>query len=204
MIYGNRAGANAVRAGIVIQLRTTIRIRHGACLESRELCSEGGSMNDARLKGLFRRILTSPAGLTDHQQQLIRASFENLLPVQETATALFCGRLSALDPELGVLFKDQMKQQSLMAVMGTVVDNSRCLRGLFPALRDLGRRQDGYGVVDRDYDTVAAALIWTLEQALGADFTAETRKAWMVCYRILSDEMKFAASESKAPFLPPC
>ena len=158
-------------------------------------------MNDARLKGLFRRILTSPAGLTDHQQQLIRASFENLLPVQETATALFCGRLSALDPELGVLFKDQMKQQSLMAVMGTVVDNSRCLRGLFPALRDLGRRQDGYGVVDRDYDTVAAALIWTLEQGLGADFTAETRKAWMVClsYFVGRDEVRRERKQGTVP-----
>jgi hemoglobin-like flavoprotein len=161
-------------------------------------------MNDTGLKGLFRRILTSSAGLTGHQQQLIRTSFEDLLRAQETAAALFYGRLSTLDPELGVLFKDQMKEQSLMAVMGTVVDNSRCLSGLFPALRALGRRQDGYGVVDRDYDTVAAALIWTLEQGLGAGFTAETREAWTVCYRILSDEMKFAASESKAPFLPPC
>jgi hemoglobin-like flavoprotein len=161
-------------------------------------------MNDTGLKGLFRRILTSSAGLTGHQQQLIRTSFEDLLRAQETAAALFYGRLSTLDPELGVLFKDQMKEQSLMAVMGKVVDNSRCLSGLFPALRALGRRQDGYGVVDRDYDTVAAALIWTLKQGLGAGFTAETREAWTVCYRILSDEMKFAASESKAPFLPPC
>lgn len=161
-------------------------------------------MNDAGLKGLFRRILTSPAGLTEHQQRLIRASFEDFLPVQETAAALFYGRLSTLDPEIGVLCKDQLKEQGLMAVMGTVVDHSRCVRELFPALRELGRRQDGYGVVDRDYDTVAAALIWTLEQGLGADFTAETREAWTVCYRILSDEMKFAASERKAPFLPPC
>lgn len=161
-------------------------------------------MNDTGLKELFRRILTPAAGLTEHQQQLIRASFEDLLPLQETAAALFCGHLSMLDPELSVLCKAQMKEQSLMAVMGTVVDNCRCLSGLFPSLRELGRRQDVYGVVDRDYDTVAAALLWTLEQGLGAGFTDEAREAWTVCYRILSDEMKFGASARKAPLLPPC
>lgn len=161
-------------------------------------------MNNTGIKGLFRRILMPAVGLTEHQQQLIRASFEDLLPVQETAAALFYGRLSMLDPELGVLCKTQMKEQSLMAVMATVVDNSRCLSGLFPSLRELGRQQDGYGVVDRDYETVAAALVWMLEQGLGAGFTAETREAWTVCYRILSDGMKFAASERKAPLLAPC
>jgi hemoglobin-like flavoprotein len=203
MIYGNRAH-NAVRAGMARQRRSTIRIRHEACLESVKFCSEGDSMNDTGLKGLFRGILTSPAGFTEHQQQLIHASFEDLQPVQEKLDALFYGRLSSLDPKLGVLLKDQMREQSLMTVMDTVVDNSRYLKGLFPALWDLGRRQDGYGVIDRDYDTVAAALIWTLEQGLGAGFTGETCEAWTVCYRILSDEMKFAASQTKAPFLPPC
>lgn len=62
-------------------------------------------MNNTGIKGLFRRILMPAVGLTEHQQQLIRASFEDLLPVQETAAALFYGRLSMLDPELGVLCK---------------------------------------------------------------------------------------------------
>lgn len=63
-------------------------------------------MNNTGIKGLFRRILMPAVGLTEHQQQLIRANFEDLLPVQETAAALFYGRLSMLDPELGVLCRN--------------------------------------------------------------------------------------------------
>jgi hemoglobin-like flavoprotein len=144
--------------------------------------------------------------LTAHQQRLIHASFERLLPIQETAAALFCQRLFTLDPKLRCLFRGEMKDQGqkLMAMMGTVADDSHCPRRLVLALRDLGRQLDDHGLVDRDWDTVAAALIWTLKQMLGTDLTAETREAWVVCCGILADEIRFAASAKKAPLLPPC
>jgi hemoglobin-like flavoprotein len=163
-------------------------------------------MTGTGLKGLFRQIFALPAGLTERQQQLIRASFERVLPVQETVTALFYERLFTLDPQLNVLFKSDMSEQGhrLMTMMNTVVDHSHCLQRLVPALRELGRRYDSYGATDRDYNTVAAALIWTLEPELGADFTPETRGAWTACYGILADEMKAAAHEREIPLLPPC
>ena len=163
-------------------------------------------MNGTALKGLFGQIFALPARLTERQQQLIRSSFERVLAVQEAATALFYERLFGLDPRLNALFKGDMNEpgSTLMTMLRTVVDHSQCLGRLVPALRELGRRWDSYGVTDRDYDTVAAALIWTLEQELGADFTDETREAWTICYGILSDEMKSAANERKMPLLPPC
>jgi hemoglobin-like flavoprotein len=94
--------------------------------------------------------------------------------------------------------------RKLMAMMRTVVGDSHCLGRLVPAFKELGRRYGSYGVTDCDYDMVAAALIWTLEQELGADFTAETREAWTICYGILANEMKTAANERKLPLLPPC
>ena len=163
-------------------------------------------MHGTALKGLFRQIFVLPATLTEGQQQLVRASFERVLPVQETVTALFYERLFRLDPRLKVLFKGDINEQGhkLMTMMSTVVDHSHCLRRLVPALRELGRRHDSYGAADRDYDTVAAALIWALEHELGAHFTPETRGAWTACYGILADEMKAAAHEKKIPLLPPC
>ena len=127
-------------------------------------------MNGTGLKELFRQVFALPAGLTGRQQQLIRASFETLLPIQEAATALFYERVFALDPRLAAVFKEDMDKQSrkLMVVLRAVVDHSHCLGRLVPALRELGRRYDRVGATDRDYDTVAAALIWTLEQELGA------------------------------------
>lgn len=162
-------------------------------------------MNVTRLKGLFRQIFAAQAALTEHQQMSIRASFDKLRPIQGAFAALFCERLLALDPKLSVLLMSEMKAQrrTLTGIIGAVVDNSHNLRNLV-AVRDLGWRLNDCGVVDRDYDTVEAALIWTWEQGLRVDFTAETREAWTVCYGILAEEVKFAASKRKVPLLPPC
>lgn len=162
-------------------------------------------MNGTMVKGLFRQLFALPAPLTERQQQLIRTSFAKVLPVQEAAATLFYERVFALDPRLRMLFgADVNKRDRKLTVVNTVVDQCHCLRQLVPTLRELGRRYDSYGVTDRDYDTVAAALIWTLEQKLGADFTAETREAWTTCYGIVTDEMKSAANEKNVPPLPPC
>ncbi|MFL6651077.1 MAG: globin domain-containing protein, partial [Sulfurifustaceae bacterium] len=59
--------------------------------------------------------------------------------------------------------------------------------------KDLGRRHVRYGVQPSHYDTVAAALLWTLEQGLGADYTPETREAWTAVYTLLAGTMKEAA-----------
>lgn len=50
-----------------------------------------------------------------------------------------------------------------------------------------------YGVKLADYDAVREALVWTLEEALGEDFTPAVRDAWTVCYDELAGEMKAAA-----------
>src|ERR1700712_1764992 len=115
-------------------------LRHGACLISGDFCSDGDSMNGTALKGLFRQIFALPAGLTERQQQLIRASFESVLPIQETTTALFYARLFALDPRLTALFRGNMNEQGrrLMIMLRTIVDHSHCLERLVPALREQG------------------------------------------------------------------
>jgi hemoglobin-like flavoprotein len=44
------------------------------------------------------------------------------------------------------------------------------------------------------YDTVAAALLWTLEQGLGDGFTPDVREAWTTVYGVLATTMKDAAA----------
>jgi hemoglobin-like flavoprotein len=68
---------------------------------------------------------------------------------------------------------------------------------LRPAINALGQRHGGYGVQDHHYDTVGAALIWTLEQGLGDAFTQEARESWTQVYTTLAGMMK-AASRSIA------
>src|SRR5262249_31290847 len=52
-----------------------------------------------------------------------------------------------------------------------------------------GRRHAGYGVKERDYETVGEALLWTLEQGLGPGFTPEIREAWTGFYQLVADTM---------------
>jgi hemoglobin-like flavoprotein len=91
---------------------------------------------------------------------------------------------------------DQRKK--LMNVIGMAVDGLDTLDKLIPAVRNLGRRHVSYGVTHEHYSSVGSALIWTLEQGLGADFTPEVKEAWTTVYRLLADTMKDAAMQAAA------
>jgi nitric oxide dioxygenase len=52
--------------------------------------------------------------------------------------------------------------------------------------------------MDKHYDTVAEALLWTLEKGLGEAFTPETRQAWITVYGVLASTMKDAAKAAAA------
>jgi hemoglobin-like flavoprotein len=130
------------------------------------------------------------------QIDLVKSSFTKVVPISEAAAALFYERLFTLDPSLRPLFKGDMAEQGrkLMAMLATVITNLHRLDELTPAVRELARRHTGYGVKDAHYDTVGSALIWTLEQGLGPEFTDETRDSWLACYTILAGEMKSVAA----------
>jgi hemoglobin-like flavoprotein len=134
--------------------------------------------------------------MTPEQIALVRTSFASVVPIKETAADLFYGRLFELDPSLKPLFKGDMKEQGLklMAMIGTAVGGLDRLDSIVPAVQALGRRHVGYGVKNEHYDTVGNALLWTLEQGLGAAFTPEVKSAWTSAYGVLAGTMKAAAA----------
>jgi hemoglobin-like flavoprotein len=136
--------------------------------------------------------------MTPEQVLLIQASFAKVLPIADTAAALFYGRLFDLDPTLRPLFQGDMREQGrkLMTMLRVVVNGLHRLDQLVPAVQELGRRHAAYGVADEHYDTVATALLWTLHQGLGDDWTPNVEAAWVVAYTLLADTMKAAAAES--------
>ena len=81
-----------------------------------------------------------------------------------------------------------------MAMIGTAVANLDKLETIVPTVQDLGRRHVAYGVQASQYDTVAAALLWTLGQGLGEAFTPPVEAAWTEAYTILATVMKDAAA----------
>jgi len=80
----------------------------------------------------------------------------------------------------------------LMSMLAMVVYNLPEPGLILPAIRDLAVRHVGYGVKLADYNAVGEALLWTLQQALGEDFTPAVREAWTLCYDVLAAEMKAA------------
>ena len=146
--------------------------------------------------------------LNSHHIQLVQQSFAQVTPIADEAAKLFYQRLFHLDPSLSSLFKGDMTQQGrkLMQMISTAVGNLSNLEKLVPVVQALGVRHEGYGVKPEHYDTVGAALLWTLEQGLGPAFSAEVRQAWTEVYTVLASTMKAAAAQSvasKTPLTPP-
>jgi len=67
-----------------------------------------------------------------------------------------------------------------------------------PDTRSLGARHHGYNVTEAHYDSVGAALIYTLGKGLGEDFTPETEAAWTETYGLLAGVMKDAQNDAAA------
>jgi hemoglobin-like flavoprotein len=129
------------------------------------------------------------------QRELVRTTFAKLAVMPEVAGALFYERLFAANPTFRLLFKNDMRIQGvkLMTMLALVVYDLPEPAQIPPAIRDLASRHVEYGVKLADYDTLREALLWTLEQVLGKDFTPAIREAWTVCYEELAGEMKSAA-----------
>lgn len=133
--------------------------------------------------------------MTPRQIGLIKSSWEKVLPISEVAAVLFYGKLFELDPALKPLFKGDLTEQGkkLMTMLDVVVKGLDNLETIIPAAQASGARHAGYGVKNKDYDTVAEALLWTLAEGLGDIFDDELKEAWTAAYIVLSTTMKDAA-----------
>lgn len=129
---------------------------------------------------------------------LVQTSFARVRPIAATVAWLFYHRLFELDPSLQRLFHDDMPAQGrkLMTMLGFIVAGLHRPEGIISTIQDLGRRHAAYGVQEAHYATVGMALLWTLRQGLGAQFTPAVEAAWAEAYSWLTDTMQAAAAES--------
>lgn len=113
----------------------------------------------------------------------------------DVAASIFYGRLFRERPELRGLFSDDMAAQGrkLVQTLGFVVDSLDAPDRLLPAAQSLARRHVDYGVAPEHYAHVGDALIWTLEETLGPEFSPADRAAWESVYAGLADAMIKAA-----------
>lgn len=136
--------------------------------------------------------------MTPGEIKLVRDSFAKVLPIKDQAAALFYGRLFEVAPQVKPLFKADLAAQGskLMAALAMVVAGLDKLDKILPQVKEMARRHTTYGVEDKHYSIVGESLLWTLEQGLGADFTAEVEAAWAKAYGTLAGAMIAAAKEA--------
>ena len=129
--------------------------------------------------------------LTPTEIALVQASFRKVVPMAEQAAALFYARLFELDPASRSLFRGNMHENGckLMAMLARAVAALSDLDNLLPLVRSLGARHGKYNVLEEHYASVGAALLWTLQKGLGAEFTPAVSDAWSNTYTLLANVM---------------
>lgn len=132
--------------------------------------------------------------MTPEQIDIVQSTFKKVVPIADTAADIFYDRLFEIAPDTRALFPEVMTDQKkkLMQMIGVAVNGLRDLDAIVPAVQDLGARHHGYNVTDAHYDSVGAALIFTLGKGLGDDFTPEAKAAWTETYGLLAGVMKEA------------
>ena len=135
------------------------------------------------------------------QKTLIQDSFALVVPIANTAAELFYARLFELDPSLRTMFRGDMREQGrkLMQMLTVAVRGLDRLDAILPAVQALGRRHAAYGVRDEHFETVGAALLWTLEQGLGSAFTPEVAQAWASLYAVVATTMQDGMADASLP-----
>ena len=136
--------------------------------------------------------------MTPRQIDLIRTSWSAVEPISDAAARLFYDRLFESDPAIKRLFANtamQAQRGILMQTLALLVSSLDDFERVVPVLEALGRVHAGYGVRQRHYDTVEAALLWALDRGLGEAFDDETADAWATAYSAVASVMIEAAAD---------
>lgn len=137
--------------------------------------------------------------MTPLQIKAVQDSFALVVPDRDLVAQLFYTRLFEIDPSLRPLFKTDLAEQGckLMNMLKLVVHSLDNIGGLIPFIANLGDRHRGYGVRDAHYETVRDAMIWTLEQGLGDEFTSHCRQSWIAAFAMLTTIMQEGAARAR-------
>ena len=134
------------------------------------------------------------------EKELVQRTWKELVPVADAVAELFHRKLFDVDPEIIPLFKGDMgdmeQGRKLTDMITVAVYGLDIMEPIIPAVQELAARHAGNGVSASHYDTVGGALLWTLEQGLGAAFTPEVREAWAGMYELLATTMENAGKNA--------
>jgi hemoglobin-like flavoprotein len=142
--------------------------------------------------------------MTPAQLRLLQQSFTQIEPLAEQFGAMFHERLFEIAPDIEPMLRADpaARHSKFMTVIGEVMQlHLRAMISLpvtaqatgevtLPGAFSSGKLHVAQGVRMADFERMKEALIWVLEQALGADMTPEMRDAWLTAYDIVVRAMQ--------------
>jgi hemoglobin-like flavoprotein len=138
--------------------------------------------------------------ITAREVALVQQSFEKLQPVGATMSELFYSRLLEADARLASLLGRRSGERHA-AFVSLLTAGVLSLSDPDELARLAGRiAQDelSFLLFRRHYVSVGCALVWTLEQGMGRDFTAEVRDAWCNAYAAVAQMVRQAPAQQAA------
>jgi hemoglobin-like flavoprotein len=130
--------------------------------------------------------------MTDQQIHLIKKTWRLLRDIDPQLLGdVFYKRLFLKHPSVRFMFKGPMEHQhqkfvSMLSFIVARLDHPEAVKSELVAM---AKRHEGYGVKPAHYQPVGDALLWTLEQGLGREWTEEVAQAWQACYQTLTQAM---------------
>jgi hemoglobin-like flavoprotein len=133
--------------------------------------------------------------MTPTQRRLVRQTVGSLRDQAGPVSLLFYGRLFELDPSARRLFHNdlELNGRKVIETLNWMAESLDRFDAMTDRLAELGRQHAGYGVRPDQYESVIAALLWAIAQALGPDFDTATRDAWKLALFAVSEAMKGGA-----------
>jgi hemoglobin-like flavoprotein len=129
--------------------------------------------------------------MTPEQVNLVTQSFDKMWPIRRELAVKFYDRFFATTPDARRLFPDNMERlhlklmDTVAAIVGAL-ENRALLQSI---INHTARHHAQFGVNSSQYAAFGKALIWSLEQQLGSEFSSELRQAWIELYETVQTEM---------------
>ena len=138
--------------------------------------------------------------MTDAEIRLVKQSWKTLRAIDPVIVGdLFYSKLFIANPSLRNMFPKKMDEQytKLMDMLSVIIARLDRMDELNEDIAAMARRHVHYGVRPAHYKLVGNALLWTLRQGLGQDWTLDVEQAWTKCYSNLADTMMRATELKK-------
>ena len=130
------------------------------------------------------------------QMQLVIDTWKKLGRTARQVSENFYERLFEQNPALKAAFKFgyvEAAEKLTYMISFAIVNLRRPEETLLPAARQLGKLNAVLGVRAEHYDLAAAPFLFSLQQALGTDWTPDVESAWKEFYAMAAGALKEGA-----------